>query len=394
MTQEEFIQKLRVELGSLPKHVVDEIVADYHEYFGDALAAGRNEADVVAALGDPIKLARELKAQATLRQWEARRSFGNLAKVIVSIAGLGLLQLFLLIPFMFYLLMLTVGYAVSGALAVAGFVTVIALGSHHLLGWPSSFTSLPFTFESDDVSHISANSSNKASGKASRDDDNDDDDDAAASGADDERLAQVDMKVFRVVGDRFFLRPDDATRISVVTLAGPVDIENKDGKLKINSVGGGRDLFKVEKDGSWSIARADIIALDLKDADGDHVSVARVGSDPKAMAWDVSNHGDHLSFVQGAGGQPKSLSVHSGSDSVVIDSDHVAIKNGINDVMIFGPRHSSIGVMIYGFAMLLAGVFGLFVCVWLTRMTWRALAHYVQRQLEVITTRLEAGHVS
>ncbi|PQV54632.1 DUF1700 domain-containing protein [Paraburkholderia sp. BL21I4N1] len=390
MTQEEFIQKLRVELGSLPKHVVDEIVADYHEYFGDALAAGRSEADVVAALGDPIKLARELKAQATLRQWEARRSFGNLAKVIVSIAGLGLLQLFLLIPFMFYLLMLTVGYVVSGALAVAGFVTVIALGSHHLLGWPSSFTSLPFNFESDEVSHVSAKSSSKATDK----DDDNDGDERAASNSDDARLAQVNMKVFRVVGDRFFLRPDDATRISVVTVAGPLDIKNDNGKLKIDSVGGGRDLFKVEKDGSWSIARADIVALDLKDADGDHVSVARIGSDPKAMAWDVSNHGDRLSFVQGAGGQPKSLSVHSGSDSVVIDSDHVAIRNGINDVMIFGPRHSSIGVMIYGFAMLLAGVVGLFFCVWLTRITWRALAHYVQRQLEVITTRLEAGHAS
>ncbi|ASL47557.1 hypothetical protein bAD24_III09185 [Burkholderia sp. AD24] len=390
MTQEEFIQKLRVELGSLPKHVVDEIVADYHEYFGDALAAGRSEADVVAALGDPIKLARELKAQATLRQWEARRSFGNLAKVIVSIAGLGLLQLFLLIPFMFYLLMLTVGYAVSGALAVAGFVTVIALGSHHLMGWPS-FTSLPFNFESDEVSHVSAKSNSKA---ADNDDDEDEDDQSAASSADDARLAKVDMKVFRVVGDRFFLRPDDATRISVVTVAGPLDIKNNNGKLKIDSVGGGRDLFKIEADGSWSIARADIVALDLKDADGDHVSVARIGSDPKAMAWDVSNHGDRLSFVQGAGGQPKSLSVHSGSDSVVIDRDHIAIKNGINDVMIFGPRHSSIGVMIYGFAMLLAGVFGLFLCVWLTRMTWRALARYVQRQLEIITTRLEAGHAS
>ncbi|WCM24280.1 DUF1700 domain-containing protein [Paraburkholderia bryophila] len=388
MTQEEFIQKLRVELGSLPKHVVDEIVADYHEYFGDALAAGRSEADVVAALGDPIKLARELKAQATLRQWEARRSFGNLAKVIVSIAGLGLLQLFLLIPFMFYLLMLTVGYAVSGALAVAGFVTVIALGSHHLMGWPS-FTSLPFNFESDEVSHVGANSSSKAA-----DNDDDEDDQSAASSADDARLAKVDMKVFRVVGDRFFLRPDDATRISVVTVAGPLDIKNNNGKLKIDSVGGGRDLFKIEADGSWSIARADIVALDLKDAEGDHVSVARIGSDPKSMAWDVSNHGDRLSFVQGAGGQPKSLSVHSGSDSVVIDRDHIAIKNGINDVMIFGPRHSSIGVMIYGFAMLLAGVFGLFLCVWLTRMTWRALARYVQRQLEVITTRLEAGHAS
>src|SRR5580698_4570221 len=113
MTQDEFIQKLRHELGNFPKQAVDEIIADYREYFGDALAAGRSEAEVVAALGDPVKLARELKAQANFRQWETRRSFGNLMRVFVSIAGLCLLQLFLLIPCMFYLLMLTIGYAVS-----------------------------------------------------------------------------------------------------------------------------------------------------------------------------------------------------------------------------------------------------------------------------------------
>src|SRR5580698_1794710 len=112
MTQDEFIQKLRHELGNFPKQAVDEIIADYREYFSDALAAGRSEAEVVAALGDPVKLARELKAQATFRQWETRRSFGNLVRVVMSIAGLGLVQLLLLVPFMLYLLLLTAGYAV------------------------------------------------------------------------------------------------------------------------------------------------------------------------------------------------------------------------------------------------------------------------------------------
>jgi uncharacterized membrane protein len=46
MTQEAFIQQLRHELRSLSKDVVDEIIADYREYIGDALAAGRNEAEV------------------------------------------------------------------------------------------------------------------------------------------------------------------------------------------------------------------------------------------------------------------------------------------------------------------------------------------------------------
>ncbi|SOE98553.1 Protein of unknown function [Burkholderia sp. OK233] len=381
MTQDAFIQQLRHELRSLPKQVVDEIVADYREYFGDALAAGRSEAEVVAALGDPVKLARELKAQASFRQWETRRSFGNLMRVVVSIAGLGLLQLFLLIPFMFYLLMLTVGYMVSGALVVAGLVTVVALGSHHLFGWPA-FKSVPFTFESSDVK-------TDQQANANGNDDDDDADDAPKQG--DPRLATANMKVFRVDGDRFVLRPDTATRISIVTLAGPIDIKNDDGKLKINSVGGVRDLFKVDPDGTWSIASADIVALDLKDGEGDKVSVARIGTGAKALAWDIRNHGDHVSFVQGADGSGKSMAVHSGSDSVVIDRDHIAIKDGSDNVVIIGPHGSGIGAMIYGFAMLVAGIVGLWLCLWLTRITWRALVRYVQRQLDLITARLDEG---
>ncbi|HEY1997992.1 DUF1700 domain-containing protein, partial [Paraburkholderia sp.] len=122
MKQDVFIETLRRELSSLPKQAVDEIVADYHEYIGDALAAGRREEDVIAALGDPVKLARELKAQANYRQWQKRRSVGNLIRVIVSIAGLGLLNVLLLVPFMLYLVVLTAGYLVFAGLSIAGIV--------------------------------------------------------------------------------------------------------------------------------------------------------------------------------------------------------------------------------------------------------------------------------
>ncbi|MFL9866138.1 DUF1700 domain-containing protein [Paraburkholderia fungorum] len=394
MTQDAFIQQLRHELQSLPKHVVDEIVADYREYFGDALAAGRSEAEVVAALGDPVKLARELKAQASFRQWETRRSFGNLMRVIVSIAGLGLLQLLLLIPFMFYLLILTICYAVSGALTVAGFVMVVALGSHHLFGWPP-FHSVPFSFESSDVKMDQqagggGNGNGNSNGSSSASQDDSDADHASAQA--DARLAAINMKAFRVDGDRFLLRPDAARRISIVTLAGPIDIKNDDGNLKINSVGGARDLFKVDPDGTWSIASADIIALDLKDGEGDKVSVARIGTGAKSMAWDIRNHGEHLSFVQGTDDGGKGLVVRRGSESVVIDRDHVVIRGGSQSAVMVGSHGSGIGAMIYGFAMLVAGIVGLWLCLWLTRVTWRGLVRYVQRQLDLITTRLDEGH--
>jgi hypothetical protein len=41
--------------------------------------------------------------------------------------------------------------------------------------------------------------------------------------------------------------------------------------------------------------------------------------------------------------------------------------------------------------MLVAGIVGLWLCLWLTRITWRALVRYVQRQLDLITARLDEG---
>lgn len=151
MKQNEFFDRLKRELKGLPTSAIDEIVADYREYIGDAMAAGRSEDAVIAALGDPVKLARELKAQASYRQWEAQRSFGNLMRVVLSVAGLGLLQLLLLGPFLLYLLMLTVGYVASSALTVAGLCSLVMLGGHSLFGWPGSSSTFAF-----DSSHTSA----------------------------------------------------------------------------------------------------------------------------------------------------------------------------------------------------------------------------------------------
>ena len=46
MKQDVFIEALRQELSSLPKPAVDEIIADYREYIGDALAAEIGRAHV------------------------------------------------------------------------------------------------------------------------------------------------------------------------------------------------------------------------------------------------------------------------------------------------------------------------------------------------------------
>jgi uncharacterized membrane protein len=377
MNQDVFIEMLRHELGSLPRQAVDEIIADYREYIGDALAAGRREEDVIAALGDPVKLARELKAQANYRQWQNRRSFGNLVRVIVSISGLGLLNVLLLVPFMLYLLLLTVGYAVSIGLTIAGLVGAIALSSHHFFG-KTVRDALPFSFSSEQANSAPVAAASGASSSQAANDDND------ASDSDD---APGDLKDMKIVGDRFVFDLHDGSKLSLVTRSGAIEMREDGDKLKFESTSDdARHMLTKSSDGTWSIARDDVVALDLKDGDDNHVSLSRSGKNGKSMMWDVSsNDGDNVKLEEDEHGQSRHVTVHSGADSVEIGDGKVDIDDGRNLIRV----HASDGEYSYAIVMFPVGVIGLWLCIWLTRVTWRAVSRYVKRQFDVISASLD-----
>jgi len=62
MNRNEFLARLRKGLVGLAQAAADDIVADYEAHFDEGRAAGRSEQDVAAALGNPDRIARELKA--------------------------------------------------------------------------------------------------------------------------------------------------------------------------------------------------------------------------------------------------------------------------------------------------------------------------------------------
>ena len=73
MTRAEFLSILHERLRGLPAPEIEELMDDYDSHFAEGLAAGRSEAEIAAALGDPARLARELRAEAGLRRWESAR---------------------------------------------------------------------------------------------------------------------------------------------------------------------------------------------------------------------------------------------------------------------------------------------------------------------------------
>lgn len=390
MKQDAFIQRLRQALGSLPKRDVDEIVADYREYIGDALSAGRTEEDVIAALGEPEKLARELKAQANFRQWEERRSFGNLMRVVGSIAGLGLLHLALLVPFLLYMLVLTLGYVFFGALTVAGLVTLVAFGSHYVFGTPVPGV-LPFGGGAAQLG--AAGASGKADGKGATDGK------AAQTGkiAQDPKSASAaaadalnDAKELRVEGERYVLDLHDGSRVSIVTRKGVIDARKQGGKLSIDATGdGARELLTTGKGDTLGIARADVIALDLKSANGDQMTVANTGGSVPGMNVPGIAGGNVQMTPDGRGGM--NLSVTNGENSVSIVGGRITVDNGKQHVSVAAPAGFALGGIAfgYGLAMLPIGIVGLLVCVWLTRVTWRALGRYVRRRIDAVSAKLE-----
>lgn len=390
MKQDAFIQRLRQALGSLPKRDVDEIVADYREYIGDALSAGRTEEDVIAALGEPEKLARELKAQANFRQWEERRSFGNLMRVVGSIAGLGLLHLVLLVPFLLYMLVLTLGYVFFGALTVAGLVTLVAFGSHYVFGTPVPGV-LPFGGGAAQLG--AAGASGKADGKGATDGK------AAQTGkiAQDPKSASAaaadalnDAKELRVEGERYVLDLHDGSRVSIVTRKGVIDARKQGGKLSIDATGdGARELLTTGKGDTLGIARADVIALDLKSANGDQMTVANTGGSVPGVNVPGIAGGNVQMTPDGRGGM--NLSVTNGENSVSIVGGRITVDNGKQHVSVAAPAGFALGGIAfgYGLAMLPIGIVGLLVCVWLTRVTWHALGRYVRRRIDAVSAKLE-----
>jgi uncharacterized membrane protein len=107
MNRHSFLRTLHDGLAGLPEHEIDEILADYYAHFDEGLAAGRSEAEVAAALGDPRRLARELRAETGLRRWETHHSLRNSAAVLLAFGGLAAVDILFLLPLLFAVMVAT-----------------------------------------------------------------------------------------------------------------------------------------------------------------------------------------------------------------------------------------------------------------------------------------------
>ncbi|HEX3756557.1 MAG TPA: DUF1700 domain-containing protein [Rhizomicrobium sp.] len=127
MTRDEFIGDLRAGLTGLRPQDIDDIIADYQSHFSDGRAAGRSEEEIAASLGDPGRLARELRVEAGFKRWQSERSAGNLGGIIVALLGLATIDFILLLPVLGTVAGVLIGFAVGVlAVCVVGIVLMIS----------------------------------------------------------------------------------------------------------------------------------------------------------------------------------------------------------------------------------------------------------------------------
>jgi len=385
MKQEQFMQTLRQGLTSLPKKEVDEIVADYREYISDAVAAGRNEEEVIAALGDPAKLARELKAQASYRQWESHRSFSNLMRVVISVAGLGVMNFFLFFPFMVYLMLLTAGYMVSVAFMVAGVVMVIAAGGNKLFNWPQ--------FSLHDNGSFAVNGHMGASKLIGL---IEDDGHARSDTPEIPKIPAIPGKPHKVPGvdglkvdkDHFVFNLSDGeeAHLTLVT-GGPVTLESDDGKISVDSDDPKvRALIVDRDDGGVSVARKDVRTIDLENADGENFSYV-AGSNPGETHLRVHSNDGDVSIDRDDKHDADHFSVGDGKSAVSIDNNQISINDGNDHIHIGTHAGWSIIMMVllFGIGFMIAGALGFWLCIYISRLTWHGLSRYVKYQISVVT---------
>lgn len=127
MHQQEYLDALRRALTGLPPDLVAKTMSYYEQTFNEGLAAGRSAQDIAHELGDPKKIALTLRSNTRRQAFEVRKTPVNLLRLLVSLAGLAIFNLFMVIPAAVYGALLATLYAVSLSFYLAG-IAITASG--------------------------------------------------------------------------------------------------------------------------------------------------------------------------------------------------------------------------------------------------------------------------
>ncbi len=147
MTRDEFLKRLHRGLKGLPADAIDDIMADYADHFEAGEAEGRSEAEIADALGDPARLARELKLEAGIKGWQEARSPSAAWTAVIALMGLGAIDILILLPILLTVIGVIFGFycaliailgglgTMAAAVGLAALLTIFTIWVINALMW-------------------------------------------------------------------------------------------------------------------------------------------------------------------------------------------------------------------------------------------------------------------
>ncbi|WP_251373889.1 DUF1700 domain-containing protein [Janthinobacterium sp. JC611] len=127
MNKQDYLDALRRALAGLPPDLVAKTLDYYEQTFIEGAAAGRSEREVADDLGDPKKIALSLRSNTHRQAFEQKKTPVNLLRLLVSLVGLAIFNLFMVIPAAVYAALLATLYAVGLSFYLAG-IAITASG--------------------------------------------------------------------------------------------------------------------------------------------------------------------------------------------------------------------------------------------------------------------------
>ena len=127
MNKQDYLDALRRALTGLPPDLVAKTLDYYEQTFIEGAAAGRSEHEIADDLGDPKKIALTLRSSTHRQAFEQKKTPVNLLRLLVSLVGLAIFNLFMVVPAAVYAALLATLYAVGLSFYLAG-IAITASG--------------------------------------------------------------------------------------------------------------------------------------------------------------------------------------------------------------------------------------------------------------------------
>ncbi|AQR71968.1 hypothetical protein BZG29_14335 [Janthinobacterium sp. LM6] len=127
MNKQDYLEALRRALAGLPPDLVAKTLDYYEQTFIEGAAAGRSEHEIADDLGDPKKIALTLRSSTHRQAFEQKKTPVNLLRLLVSLVGLAIFNLFMVVPAAVYAALLATLYAVGLSFYLAG-IAITASG--------------------------------------------------------------------------------------------------------------------------------------------------------------------------------------------------------------------------------------------------------------------------